>query len=132
MAAAAIATVTLAGCAIADSPPGWITNRMPLSSCGVEQVGEDQAYNEAARRCLLDAHRARRGAELITTQITEEGDPISGYIRVHENGVVELFIDATQDRFGSGTWERWQCEGLSAESDGRVFVPDECQQLPTP
>jgi len=80
----------------------------------------------------MDAYQDGRSAELITHQVTDEGDPITGWVRVHENGVVELFVDATLDRAGSGTWERWGCEALSPEGGSRVFVADGCERLPLP
>ena len=128
-----VTAALLAGCSPLAAPlPEWVENRNPLASCGLEEIGADLAYDEDARTCLMEAYLAGRSAELITNQITNEGDPISGYVRVHENGVVELFIDATLDRAGSGTWERWRCEALSHEEGARVFVADGCEQLPVP
>ena len=61
-----------------------------------------EGVDAEARTCLLEAFEEGRGAELITTQTSVEGDPITRYIRVHENGTVEIFHDATQDQYGSG------------------------------
>ena len=71
-----------------------------------------RASTSEARQCLLAAFEEGRGAELITTMTSVEGDPITRYIRVHENGTVEIFHDATQDQYGSGGWERLRCERL--------------------
>ena len=128
---ATAALLTACG-SLAAPTPDWVVNRNPLAACGVETLGADLEYDEGPRTCLMNAYLEGRGAELITTQITGDGDPITGYVRVHENGVVELFIDATLDRAGSGTWERWGCEALSHESGARVFMPDGCEQLPVP
>jgi hypothetical protein len=134
----------LVGCGLVPGPePEWITNRLPLASCGVEEVGVEGGFDAAARACLLAAHQAGGGAELISTLTSFEGDPITRYLRVHENGVVELFVDATRDRYGSGAWERLQCERLVpvAEAndppdttfpDVMVFVEDGCEPLPVP
>lgn len=123
----------LTACGSSATPaPDWVVNRNPLAPCGVENLGADLQYDEQARTCLMDAYLAGRGAELITNQTTDEGDPITGYVRVHENGVVELFVDATLDRAGSGTWERWRCETLSHEPGARVFEADGCEELPIP
>jgi hypothetical protein len=127
------AAVLLAACGSLAAPmPDWMINRNPLPGCGVERLGADLAYDEGARTCLMNAYLGGRSAEMITHQVTEDGDPVTGWVRVHENGVIELFIDATLDRAGSGAWERWRCDALSQEAGGRVFVPDECEQLPIP
>ena len=62
------------------------------------------------------------------------------YYRVHENGTIELFIDATRDRFGSRGWERYSCGSLVAADDmnpdlaneERVFIELHCVPLPLP
>jgi hypothetical protein len=118
--------------------PDWVTNRLPLEPCGTEAVVPDVQ----ARTCLFDAYRAGRGAELITNESTIEGDPWTTYRRVHENGTVEMFIDATQDRFGSGEWERYRCEELISVAEANaanwgypedaVFVEQGCEPLPIP
>jgi hypothetical protein len=132
-AALAVVAGLVAGCGLLAAPiPDWVANRNPLASCGVEELGVDLEYDEGARTCLMNAYLAGRGAELITRQVTDEGDPITGYVRVHVNGVVELFVDATLDRAGSGTWERWGCGALTHEEGSRVFVPDDCRRLPVP
>ena len=129
----AVAAALLAGCGPLAAPmPDWVQDRNPLPACGVEELGADLAYDERARTCLMEAFEAGRSAELITNQISDEGDPITGYVRVHENGVVELFVDATLDRAGSGRWERWDCDALTREEGSRVFVADACEQLPVP
>jgi hypothetical protein len=139
-------TILVAGCGVLApaSQPDWITNRLPLTLCGVEDVAQGgEGMNIDARRCLLAAYQAGDGAELISTQPTIEGDPITRYIRVHENGTVELFVDATQDAFGSGRWERYRCERLLTVAEPNdppdlvfpndlVFVEDGCEPLPIP
>ena len=62
--------------------------------------------------CLLEAFEVERRRD-DQHRTTIEGDPITRYIRVHENGVVEIFVDATRDQFGSGEWERLRCESWS-------------------
>lgn len=142
--AALIVGAFVVGCGLVQGPdPEWITNRLPLTSCGVEEVGVDGDFNVDARGCLLDAYEAGTGAELISTQTSVEGDPIIRYLRVHENGVIELFVDATRDRYGSGQWERLRCDRLVpvAEAndppdttfpDAMVFVEEGCEPLPVP
>jgi hypothetical protein len=72
--------------------------------------------------------------------MTEEGDPVTSYYRVHENGTIELFVDATRDRFGSRAWERYSCGTLvpveeidpDAASEERVLIELDCVPLPIP
>ena len=132
------------GCGILQGPaPEWVVNRQPLPACGTEVLEQGQAGEPELRRCLLEAFEEGRGAELITTRPTIEGDPVTEYLRVHENGVVEVFIDATQDQFGSGEWERMVCDGLTPVEDledapdagdapEMVFVQHGCEPLPVP
>jgi hypothetical protein len=136
--AAVWAAGLIAGCGI-PGVPEWVANRQPLESCGEETP---EGLNAEARACLLDAYEAGSGAELISTQNSLEGDPIVRYIRVHENGVVEIFHDATRDSFGSGEWERLLCAGLIPVAEARdrddvhpaemVFIEDACEPLPVP
>lgn len=128
-----IAAVILVGCGLLQAPlPEWVAQRQPLEACGTEDRGNGVAVNDEARRCLIDAFQDGRGAELISTQTTVEGDPITRYIRVHENGTVEIFHDATRDRFGSGSWERLRCERIVPSEDANIFVEEDCESLPIP
>lgn len=142
---ATLAAAALTGCGLFAGPaPAWVVDRQPLPSCGEEVLGQGDAGDAEARSCLLEAFREGRGAELVSTRPTIEGDPVTRYVRVHPNGVVEIFVDATRDRFGSGEWERLRCERLvpieeirddrpdlefAAES---VFVEIGCEVLPVP
>jgi hypothetical protein len=143
--AALVATILLgAGCGFLPSvPPDWVTNRLPLDSCGEEVLGQGEAGDVDVRMCLLEAYEDGSPAEMISTQPTIEGDPITRYIRVHENGVVEIFVDATRDQFGSGEWERLQCEEIVSVDEANdppnlvfpadmVFVEDQCRPQPVP
>lgn len=138
---AAFALLTACSGFYPPAEPDWIVNRIPLESCGVEaleQAGLD--LNVEARTCLLAAFEAGEGAELISTSPTEEGDPITTYYRVHQNGTVEIFVDATQDRFGVQRWQRFRCDRLVPADDvnpglateERVFVEQDCEELPIP
>ena len=121
------------GCGILPPPtPDWVTGRTELPSCGAEEVTADRLPNRAARECVLDAWRESRAAELITERPTVEGDPVTTIVRVLPDGSVELFVDATHDRFGSGEWERLTCQGLrpvrpgDGLDDSWVFVEEGC------
>jgi hypothetical protein len=134
----------LAACGILPGPvPEWVVNRQPLESCGEEVLSQGEPHDQAVRGCLLQAFEDGRGAELISRQPTIEGDPITRYLRVHENGVVEIFVDATGDRFGSGRWERIVCDELVPVGEANdppdvvfpaemVFVENGCEELPVP
>ena len=142
-AGALVAMGLLVGCTAFFAPqqPDWIVNRQPLEGCGHETIeGDGLPMNVDGRRCLLAALQAGDGAELISTQTTEEGDPVTTYYRVHENGTIELFVDATRDRFGSRTWERYRCDSLvpidqidpDRAGEERVFIELDCIGLPIP
>lgn len=129
---ALVATLST-GCGLLPPPtPDWVTGRIQLPSCGSEELSAARPPNREARECLMDAWRESREAELSTTMTTIEGDPVSRITRVFADGSVEVFVDATRDRFGSGEWERLICTGLRpvrAEDgldDAWVFVEEGC------
>jgi len=143
--AASIAIVAASGCSLlTGAAPAWVTDRVPLESCGTEETERGLVdRTNPVRVCLLDAFRAGRGAEMISTTTTMEGDPITSIVRVHPDGLVEVFIDNTRDRFGSGAWERLECTALVSVPDANdppnlvhpdelVFVQDSCEQVPAP
>ena len=128
----------LAACGtLPSAQPDWIVNRMPLAACG-EEVVERGDTDVEARQCLLDAFRAGEGAELITTQSTGQDGEVTRYLRVHENGTIEIFTDATQDPTGSGGWERETCGQMLGADEVRdvwveeVFVMIDCNSQPIP
>lgn len=95
-----------------SSPPDWVTNRSAMPSCGEEVLDRGVADDEDGWNCLLAALDDRRDAELVRNLTTTEGDPIVQIVRVHADGRIELMIDATRDSFGSGRWERLECDRL--------------------
>ena len=128
-----LASVALMGCGMLPSaPPDWVANREELPSCGAEDAGH-RTYDAAARTCLLDAYRAGQAAELISTELTIEGDPITRYLRVHPDATIEIFVDSTRDTFGSGGWERVICEDLIPVAEINdppdIFYPEEMMFL---
>ena len=138
---AAMLILLTSACGLLPVPaPDWVTNREPLASCGVEEAGLGEGVDPAARQCLLEAFRDGRSAELTSTMNSVEGDPITRILRVHADGPVEIFIDATRDRFGSGRWERLACRALvpvaevndppnTLYPDDWVFVEDGCEPV---
>jgi hypothetical protein len=59
-------------------------------------------------------------------------------MRVHENGTIEMFTDATGDPLGSGEWERETCGQLLGAEEVRdvwieeVFIILDCESQPVP
>ncbi len=138
LAGSALGVLVLAGCgALSTAQPEWVVKRNPLPACG-EEVVERGDTDVEARQCLLDAFRAGTGGELITTQPSGQDGQVTRYLRVHENGTIEVFIDATQDPNGSGTWERETCGAMLGADEVRdvwveeVFVILNCESQPVP
>jgi hypothetical protein len=139
---AAIA-VLVAGCGLIGGRrpmPEYVGKREVLPVCGSEQSQHGEALNVGARQCLLKAFSEGRAAEFITTQMSVEGDPVTRIIRVLADGSVQIFADATRDRFGSGKWEEIRCTRLLPVSKyndppdqfvplDTVFVEDGCELL---
>ena len=134
----AAASLLLAGCGVLQGDvPEWITNRQPLPQCADGPIDANGPDADAAQVCMLDAHRAGRGAELVTAGEMATGDPMVSYVRVHENGTIEMFLNLGADPSAPGAWERFRCEDLVPS--GGVRGPDEslfslggCEQLPVP
>jgi hypothetical protein len=129
------AALLLLGCATPipsgaqlNNPPPEVRNRAPLPLCGTEVVVHGPGANVLARECFWSAYQNRRPAELISTQTTIEGDPITLVYRTVGDGRVEIFIDSTQDAFGSGAWTRLRCDnfGLAPDAAAIEFLWDEC------
>ena len=91
---------------------------------GARQCGAYENLNEPvtdaqreANRCILDALEAGEPATLVVTRATVEGDPIVTHVTVHASDQVELVVDDTKDRFGSGKVETLFCTGLRERGD---------------
>lgn len=105
------------------SIPAAVADREPLSSCGTEATPPDGPGSEeaAARKCLLEAFRDGRSAELRRDYKTDEGDVVAELVRVLADGSVEIFVDATRDPNGTGAWTRRMCEGIAAIDGPLIF-----------
>jgi hypothetical protein len=119
--AVVIAALALVGCGTDD-----IDAEAPEAEPAVEDCGSYESLNEPVtaeqkemNRCLLDAVAAARPAKLVVTLATVEGDPITHYFTVTESGEVEVLVDSTKERFGSGGWQASTCTVLS-ETNGRL------------
>ncbi len=85
--------------------------------CGIEDAGVEGpltgGVNEKARRCFLDRHLASAPAAFVELLAAIQGDPIVTVWRSNSDGTVSYFVDATRDKFGSGTWETLGCARLT-------------------
>lgn len=98
----------------------WV-QREPLPDCGEQWLpimlsmgdNQDLAYAE----CLRAAAKGGTGGEAVVHFSTVEGDPITEYLRVFPQGQVEVFTDATLDKFGSQRWHRSTCANVDAALD---------------
>jgi hypothetical protein len=106
-----------------SNAPAVVVNRPALPSCGQESVSRSAGFNVEARSCFWDAYQHGRPAEFISTELTTEGDPVTSMYRVLPLGNVEVFIDSTKDKYGSGTWTKQACQTLQAVTT-RDVVPD--------
>ena len=127
----------LVGCdALTEPMPHWVVNRQPLDGCGDGIVEADSPEAEAAQMCMLEAFRARQGAELVTSGEMATGDPLTSYVRVHENGTIEMFHNLGDYPSAPGAWERFRCEELAPpRQDDPVpgtFTIGGCEMLPVP
>ena len=138
IAAGLMLAALVAGCdAFAPPVPDWIVNRQPLDACAEGIVDAGGARAMAGERCLLDAYRAGRGAELVSSGAMASGAPMTSYVRVHENGVVEVFRNLGSDPGAPGAWERMRCRELVPTEVDRdplegVFTLEDCEMLPVP
>jgi hypothetical protein len=130
--------IALVGCgALPASQPEWVANRKPLPPCGDETVVRGDTDVEA-RRCLYEAYADGRDAELISTLAITEGREVTRYMRVHENGTIEVFTDATRDSLAPGGWVRETCGQMLSAEEVRdiwieeVFVIIDCEEQPLP
>jgi hypothetical protein len=128
----------VAGCGLLPAAqPDWVVNRTPLPSCGEEQLVRGDT-NVEARQCLFEAFEAGRGAELISTEAITAGREVTRYLRVHENGTIEVFTDRTRDSLSAEPWDRETCGQMLSAEDVRdvwieeVFIILDCQDQPLP
>lgn len=90
------------------APPLAFTTRAEFESCGTVELGLGEEVPQEANQCLIDGRS--EGAELQVRHSSAEGDPIVSYYRVGPDiDGVEVFRDATEDKFGSRSWEYMRC-----------------------
>ncbi|SDD11408.1 hypothetical protein SAMN05216410_2865 [Sanguibacter gelidistatuariae] len=108
-----VATVLtgVTGCVAGPDPEkSEFAGRAPLASCGELKLAQGESVPAQAWDCLEAG--VATGAEFVVAKLTTEGDPITYYFRVGPKiGGVDIFIDSTQDKWGSGKWDRRLCTG---------------------
>ncbi|MGY1693360.1 MULTISPECIES: hypothetical protein [unclassified Geodermatophilus] len=116
--AAVLLALLCAGCAGEAGTPDAFTGRDRLPACPVQDLGQGEPIAPDALACL-DAGRTVDGAELAVTRPTTEGDPVTTWYRARP-GVpgLEVFVDGTRDRFGTGEWVRLDCPAATGPDDG--------------
>jgi len=81
-------------------------DRTALPGCGRVDAGLQRDWREmdpAAWDCFAGALAAGTDAELRVDFFTDEGDPVPTWYRL-DDGRLEIYVDATDDSFGSGEW----------------------------
>ncbi|MBB4855463.1 hypothetical protein HNP40_002865 [Mycobacteroides chelonae] len=90
-------------------PPTSFTQRASLPSCGTHRHFRED-LPAAQRDCMNNARASGRGGELTVVQPTIEGHPITTYYRVFSpDQRLEVFVDASTDRYGSSGWSHFFC-----------------------
>lgn len=107
------ASVLLSACSSGGAKDAF-DGRKPLPSCGTFSVAHGQPPT-AGSDCLRAAMREGKGAELVISRLTQEGDPVVSYLRTMpgQDGV-EVFTDSTKDSYGSKKWTRSVCKRFDA------------------
>lgn len=92
----------------ADAPESF-RNRAPLPACPDVRLGQGDEPGPGGLECLKRGY-ASNGAELAVARPTVEGDMIVAYFRVAPHAPsLQIFHDATRDRFGNGKWGESLC-----------------------
>jgi hypothetical protein len=118
---AAASAFLLAGCQDAASPnvidesradssaPDAFRNRAALPLCPDVLLDQGKKLGSEALECLERGYGAE-GAELAVAKPTVEGDMVVSHFRVNPHAPsLQIFFDATRDKFGSGTWTGSSC-----------------------
>ena len=102
------------GCGVFSDPvqEQW-QSRDEYSGCGdVELTQGHQIKTQAKEQieCMRSALEAGESAELKVTAPTVEGDPVRTYYRLTPKGALEVYVDSTDDSFGSQDWSFTECD----------------------
>ena len=128
VALAAVAAVLLTGCAGGPDPEkGRFEGRAPLESCGELSLAEGETVPADAWDCLEAG--VETGAEFVVA-VPADGAVTRYYFRTSpEIAGVEMFIDATEEKWGTGKWDTRTCTGEDFDTIVAgclaIFVPVE-------
>lgn len=131
---AVLVTPLLLGASCGGAPEA-VESRPELPSCGRYAVEEQTAAERAEIKekggCMLDALSRGRPAELIATEPTEEGAPVTTYFRVLGKDRVETFTDASEDPNASPPrWYHYECTGLELHDSPSPLEATGCKSIP--
>lgn len=99
--------------ALPPSPPAQAAELPQCPAISVAQGG----LAPTSSSCLFSDAADEDGAELVVTSLTTEGDPVrTHYRRIPGRPGLEVLVDASDDRSGSGAWERQACPGATSLS----------------
>lgn len=100
----------------ADAPAAF-KDRPAFRSCGRIELQQGAALPPERIACL--SATPDEGRELIVVSRTTEGDPIVRYFRTGPDLTgVEIFEDATADRFGDRAWHHSVCRSAQIDQSG--------------
>jgi len=122
-AALALALLVATGCGGGGSDDGGLSDsadgRRRMPSCGSYTVtaGELPAADRSARDCFLAAFGNGTQKELSVTVHSMEGDPITTIYRVLGVNDVELFVDASADKFADVKQYHQRCTSVVEEGN---------------
>ena len=109
-------SAVIAGSIASAGAPASFTDRPTFRSCGEVVLAQGVRIPPTRIRCL--AATPAEGRELVIESPTTEGDPIVRYYRTGPDlDGVEIFEDATRDRFGGG-WHRSLCRSGRIDQTG--------------
>lgn len=86
-----------------DAAPDGTTMLDGAEWCGVDRFFDDPDLE--SRHCLWAAWQELSPAVGVVVFNTVEGDPIVEVHRMHPDGYIVRWIDASRDAFGSGAWD---------------------------
>ncbi|MEA2973468.1 MAG: hypothetical protein QOG82_1926 [Actinomycetota bacterium] len=110
---------------LSDSAAG--RRRMPSCGTYTAPTGELPAEDRSARDCFLAAFGNGTQKELTLTVHSLEGDPIITIYRVLGVNDVELFVDASADKFAAVKQFHQRC--TSVVEEGNALGVDGCVNL---
>lgn len=109
----------LSACTTEDERgPEQFRDRTPLPACATVELAQGESVSRGSQACLDAALGGSDGAELTVGAPTREGDRVVFYYRVVPGQVgYDVFVDSTEDKFGSGAWSVMTCPDAVSVQD---------------